>query len=277
MNVNTAQGTAPEQTHQRVGTDPSLSGLSFLGVLRSEFAKLMALRTTFWLSLISVVLSVLIAVAVAATTQSGDDEAWVAQGAVVGVWFAMMLLGSLAVIAMTTEFTSGSVRSSLAAVPRRSTLYLAKTLAAAVLIGLVTAVIVVLSHLVVVFFTDSVSMTAPFENSAVLHHYLANWASVVVTTVLSVGLGALLRSSAGGIVVLTVFLFVLQTVLFIAWGIMQVDWLQTLLDYEYATLIETFTNPEASDPGPLFGGIGMLIWAAVPFGLGWLAFVKRDV
>lgn len=277
MNMNTAQGTSPAQTLQRAETDPSLSGLNFFGVLRSEFAKLMALRTTFWLSLISVVLSVLIAVAVAATVQPGVDEAWVVQGAVVGIWFAMMLLGSLAVISMTTEFTSGSVRSSLAAVPRRSTLYLAKTLATAALIGLVTAVIVVLCHVVVVLFTDVVSMTAPFENSAVLHHYLANWAAVVVTAVLSVGLGALLRSSAGGIVVLTVFLFVLQTVLFIAWGIMQAEWLETLLDYEYASLIETFTNPEASDPGPLFGGIGMLIWTAVPFGLGWLAFVKRDV
>lgn len=277
MNVNIAQGTSPEQAQPRFQTDPSLSGLSFLGVLRSEFTKLLALRTTFWLSLISVGLAVLIAVAVAFTIQDGDDEAWVAEGSMVGVWFAMMLLGSLAVIAMTTEFTSGAVRSSLAAVPRRNTLYLAKSLATAAFIGLVTAVIVVLCHLVVVIFTDSVSLGAPFSNSDVLHMQLTNWVAVVLTALLGVGLGALLRSSAGGIVVLTVFLFVLQTVLFIAWGIMQADWLETLLDYEYASLIETFTDPNASDPGPLFGGIGMLIWTAVPFGLGWLAFAKRDV
>ncbi len=194
-----------------------------------------------------------------------------------GLWFAMMLLGALSVISMTTEFTSGAVRSSLTAVPRRSMLYLAKSLATATFIGLVTVVIVVLNHLTVVLFTDAVSLGAPFSNSDVLHMYLTNWSAVVVTALLGLGLGALLRSSAGGIVVLTVFLFVLQTVLFIAWGIMQADWLETLLDYEYASLIETYTNPEATDPGPLFGGIGMLIWAAVPFGLGWLAFARRDV
>lgn len=277
MNVDVARGTSPEQAARRFESDPTLSGLSFLGTLRSEFAKLLALRTTFWLSLISVGLCLLIAVAVAATTQDGDEEVWVAQGAVVGLWFAMMLLGALSVISMTTEFTSGAVRSSLTAVPRRSMLYLAKSLATATFIGLVTVVIVVLNHLTVVLFTDAVSLGAPFSNSDVLHMYLTNWSAVVVTALLGLGLGALLRSSAGGIVVLTVFLFVLQTVLFIAWGIMQADWLETLLDYEYASLIETFTNPESSDPGPLFGGIGMLIWAAVPFGLGWLAFVKRDV
>lgn len=277
MNVDVARGTSPEQAARRFESDPTLSGLSFLGTLRSEFAKLLALRTTFWLSLISVGLSLLIAVAVAATTQDGDEEVWVAQGAVVGLWFAMMLLGALSVISMTTEFTSGAVRSSLTAVPRRSVLYLAKSLATATFIGLVTVVIVVLNHLTVVLFTDAVSLGAPFSNSDVLHMYLTNWSAVVVTALLGLGLGALLRSSAGGIVVLTVFLFVLQTVLFIAWGIMQADWLETLLDYEYASLIETYTNPEATDPGPLFGGIGMLIWAAVPFGLGWLAFARRDV
>lgn len=277
MNVNVAQGTSPEQAQRRFESDPSLSGLSFPGVLRSEFAKLLALRTTFWLSSIAIGFAALFAVAVAATTQAGDEETWVAQGAVVGIWFAMLLLGALSVISMTTEFTSGAVRSSLTAVPRRSTLYLAKALATAVLIGLITAVIVVLCHLVVALFTDSVGLGAPFSNSDVLHMYLSNWAAVVVTSLLGLGLGALLRSSAGGIVVLTVILFVLQTVLFIVWGIMQADWIQDLLDYEYASLIETFTNPEATDPGPLFGGIGMLIWAAVPFGLGWLSFVKRDV
>lgn len=277
MNVDVARGTSPEQAARRFESDPTLSGLSFLGTLRSEFAKLLALRTTFWLSLISVGLCLLIAVAVAATTQDGDEEVWVAQGAVVGLWFAMMLLGALSVISMTTEFTSGAVRSSLTAVPRRSMLYLAKSLATATFIGLVTVVIVVLNHLTVVLFTDAVSLGAPFSNSDVLHMYLTNWSAVVVTSLLGLGLGALLRSSAGGIVVLTVFLFVLQTVLFIAWGIMQADWLETLLDYEYASLIETYTNPEATDPGPLFGGIGMLIWAAVPFGLGWLAFARRDV
>ena len=44
MNVNIAQGTSPEQAQPRFDTDPSLSGLSFFGVLRSEFAKLLAQR-----------------------------------------------------------------------------------------------------------------------------------------------------------------------------------------------------------------------------------------
>ncbi len=79
MNVDVARGTSPEQAARRFESDPTLSGLSFLGTLRSEFAKLLALRTTFWLSLISVGLCLLIAVAVAATTQDGDEEVWVAQ------------------------------------------------------------------------------------------------------------------------------------------------------------------------------------------------------
>ncbi len=283
MNVNVAQGTSPEQAPRRFESDPTLSGLRFTGVLRSEFAKLLALRTTFWLSLVTVGLSVLIAVAAGWSIGSFempagleiDEQVYAATALMSGLYFATMLMGALGVISMTTEFTTGAVRSSLTAVPRRSTLFIAKLLALLLVVAVVTAVSVLAAHVVGVGFTD-LELSAMFTEGDVLHVYLGHWAAVLITALLGFGLGALLRSSAGGIVVLTIIVFVLQVVLVIIWQTTGEDWLETLLDYEYSSLMATFVTPGSADPEPWAGGVGLAVWAAIPTLLGWLTFTRRD-
>lgn len=291
MNVNIAQGTSPEQAQPRFDTDPSLSGLSFFGVLRSEFAKLLALRTTFWLSLISVGLFVLIGGAAAASLQAlsaddgfGVDEAFggisastVASGVASGGLFAMLLLGALGVIAMTTEFTSGAVRSSLAAVPRRGMLYLAKAVAVFVVVAAVAVIAMLFAHVVAVMFADALSLGSPFTDSDVAQIYGGTVAGILSCALFGLGLGALLRSSAGGIVLLTVMLFVVQMVLAILWQTAGQDWLEVLLEYEYNSVLMSLSLPGDSNPSSSVGAVATVIWTAVPFGLGWLAFAKRDV
>ena len=117
----------------------------------------------------------------------------------------------------------------------------------------------------------------PFTDSDVAQIYGGTVAGILSCALFGLGLGALLRSSAGGIVLLTVMLFVVQMVLAILWQTAGQDWLEVLLEYEYNSVLMSLSLPGDSNPSSSVGAVATVIWTAVPFGLGWLAFAKRDV
>ena len=283
MTINTASATAG---HRPFEIDPNLPGLSFGGVMRSELIKLKALRTTWWLSLIAIGLSVFIAGAVALSYRSfggGGSEISLAEQGTAGAYFAMILLGSLGAIVMTTEYNTGAIRSSLTAVPRRTTLLLAKAVALTIWSAGVTLVMMILGHLAVVLFSGELSFTAPFQDTEILGMYAATGMVVVLTTLMGFGLGVFLRSSAGAIVVLTLILFVVQMVLSIMYGVTDgAEWVEALLKIEYMALLDSFISADAGAYGLVEaverwqGLLGILIWVAVPNILGWLSFTRRD-
>lgn len=290
MNPNLFTATATAPTFE---VDQSLPGVSFTAVIRSELAKLTALRTSWWLSVVTIGLGAFIAGSVAfsyAFFQGMDDQgmlgtadavALTTQG-LTGAYLAMILLGALGVIAISTEHTTGAIRSSLAAVPQRSLLLVAKVIALAIWTAVVAAVLILISHLLMAMITQPVSIAEPFTNGDVALGYVTTWAVIVLTSLMGFGLGALLRSSAGGIVLLAVIMFVLQIVFSILWGVTDgAAWAELLMRMEYMHLVGEFTS-QAPDP---FGmdsmetwqaGLGVLTWVAVPLGLGWLSFARRD-
>lgn len=274
--------TAPTRGPRTFEPDPTLPGLSFFGVVRSELSKLLALRTTYWLSAITLGLSALISGGVAWGFSSFSDETsqlMLAEGAMTGLYFGLLLLGALAVISMTTEFTTGAIRSSLTVVPRRNLLYLAKATAITLLVAVVTAAVIIACHLVAALFSGELEVLAPFSDSEVGYVYLTHWISVIITALMGFGLGALLRSSAGGIVVLTIIIFVVQIVVAILYGVTQgAEWAEMLMRAEYSYLVMEFTSVDAVRDMELWQSLlGVFAWAAVPFGLGWLTFSRRDV
>lgn len=290
--TTTPHASAPAAPAAGFEVDPTLPGPSLGRAFSSEFAKLLALRTTWWLSGTTIALGLFLAGAVAFslqyvqnTSESGPPEAAAVAGqGTAGVTFAMILLGSLGVISITTEFTSGAIRSSLTAVPTRSLLMGAKMLALTVWTGLVTAVLILLSHLLVALIADPLPISAIVTDADVAVIYLTSWVAVVLTAIMGFGLGTLLRSSAGAIVTLAVILFVLQIVLSIMWGVSgQAEWAETLMRMEYMYLVGEFTSQPGAQPG--FGaeplqrwqaGLGMLAWVGVPLVAGWVSFTRRD-
>lgn len=288
MNPRLSTSSAIPQVPKAFELDPSLSGLTFTGTVRSELIKLIALRTTWWMTGITIVLGSVIAFAVAfGYSRMGADtpgaaeagEASVASAGMAGNYVAMMVLGALGVIAMTTEFTSGAVRSSLTAVPRRNTLLGAKAVALSLWTGSAGLVLLLLSHFLLVMMTDQIGMLSPVTDSSVAAIYGANWLVVVLTALMGFGLGALTRSSAGGIVVLAVVLFVVQVVLAIVWTASGfADWAENLMSIEYNSLVSAFTGGEEAetDLEAWQGGLGILIWVAVSFIAGWVNFLRRD-
>lgn len=121
-----------------------------------------------------------------------------------------VIFGVLGVLAITVEYATGTIRTTLLAVPQRRVLLGAKaTVLTATALGTGTAVLTaafVLSRLIVghrpmQFYTAPASHEIPM--------LLALIAAITVATVLGLSLGAVLRSSAGGITMLAAIWLVL--------------------------------------------------------------------
>jgi ABC-2 type transport system permease protein len=178
-----------------------------LRVLASEWTKFRSLRSTVWTLLVGVTLMVGIGALIAAVSASqyhnfsaSDRASFSAIGiSFAGVSFAQLALGVLGVLLISGEYSTGMIRSSLTAVPRRLPVLWAKL---AVFAGVVFAVSLAAS--VASFFLDqailgghhlNVSITAP----GALRSVLGAAGYLTMAGMIGVAFGTLLRNTAAGI------------------------------------------------------------------------------
>jgi ABC-type transport system involved in multi-copper enzyme maturation permease subunit len=189
-------------------------------VVRSEWTKLRTLRSTRWSLLAAVIGMAGLGPAVAAVQMSR----WAQLGAeershfdaidagVGGYHLAQLAIGVLGVLVITGEYSTGMIRSSFMAVPRRLPVLWAKLLVfSAVTFALMLVSTVVSFYAVQAIVTQhhqQVSLGAPHALRAVIGTALF----LTVLGILAVGLGTLVRNTAGGIASFVGLLFVLPGV-----------------------------------------------------------------
>lgn len=107
--------------------------------LAAEWTKLRSIRSTYWLFLVGAAVTVGLAVLITAGLGTGKVE--VTGGAfdpagisLLGVWFGQITFAMVGVLTMTSEYTTGSIRTTLAAVPRRGMLLAAKLVAVGLIV-----------------------------------------------------------------------------------------------------------------------------------------------
>ena len=180
--------------------------------LRAEWTKLRTLRST-WMSLAgAMVLTVFLGVVVPSTQMSQWDEMSPSQRSeldatslsLVGVLFSTVILGSLAVRVVTGEHSTGMIRLTYSALPRRRHVLLAKAVVIAA-VALPAALVANLAAFVAgqrVLSVEGVqtSLGEPGASTAVVFGALA----VAATAILGVGLGAVMRRTAPATAVLSV-------------------------------------------------------------------------
>jgi ABC-2 type transport system permease protein len=95
--------------------------------LHAEWTKIRTLTGTYWLVLCAVAsmvgLSVLVAVAVHVASDNNQDPAKLS---LAGVYSGQTVIAVLAVLAVTEEYDTGMIRTTLGAIPRRLTVLAAK-------------------------------------------------------------------------------------------------------------------------------------------------------
>ncbi|AXE90401.1 ABC transporter permease subunit [Streptomyces sp. Go-475] len=191
-------------------------------VLRAEWAKFWSLRSS-WITLaVAVVLLIALgSIASAtyspdATTQGGPPGPGSGSGeqdavglALLGVTFASLAVGVLGVLLSAGEYTTGMIRSTLTAVPRRLPVLWSK----AAVIGAVILVLTTLGALAAfqlgTLGLDGEKIALSLGDDGVLRSLAGAGLYLALVAVAGVALGMLLRSSAGAIAVLVGVLLIL--------------------------------------------------------------------
>jgi len=185
-------------------------------VIRAEWIKLRTQPSALWAGAAAVGLTagfgIVYAALLAARPPHGAAAAAFDPAAVTlsGIQLAQIAAGVLGAMLITSEYGSGMIRATFAAVPRRLPVLWAKTAvaAAAVLTAGVAAVLIA-------FFAGQpvlakAGLGTSFGQPGVARAVLGSAAYLALAAVLGVGLGALLRSTAAAVTALFGLLFGLQ-------------------------------------------------------------------
>jgi ABC-2 type transport system permease protein len=168
------------------------------GLLRSEWTKLWSVRFAAWSTAVFVFVVCGSGWLAAAGTQTSPRPELAVETALTGFGFGQLVLVVLGVLAVTSEFGTGSVLVSFTAVPRRTRVLVAKTLVLAASVAVLCAVLAVLCAFAASRLTEvpgGVSLLDP----PVLQVLGLQVAAATLVTVLALAVGAVLRSSAGGV------------------------------------------------------------------------------
>jgi ABC-2 type transport system permease protein len=243
----------------------------FGAVLRGEWTKLRTVRSTWWCAGVYAVTVAGAGWLAAATTPRASGPGDAVSAAFTGFGVAQLVLVILGVLAVTGEFGTGMALASFAAVPRRTRLLLAKTVVVAAACAVPTAVLALVCALAARTLTAVPGGIDPAA-AAVLRPLAVQTAAAVLVGVLGVALGALLRSTAGGVGVGIALVLVLPPVLAIAGGRVGGRLSQALPALRAGE--ETFL---AVPTGWQVGLLVALAWAVLGWALSAVLLERRDV
>jgi ABC-type transport system involved in multi-copper enzyme maturation permease subunit len=259
--------------------------LTFGRVLRSEWIKQRTLATTRW-TLLGVLVSTVAfglisaqaSTSTVATGQQGPDFAGSSPLLMVlsGANFAVLIVAVLGVLVGAREFSSGMIRSTVAAVPSRLPVLWAKVLA---FVGS-TAPVVVGAILVAFFGGMSLlghagAATVGWSDPGVARAVLGTAAYLVGLGVIGVSLGVVLRSIAGGVATLIGGLLFLPT---LASVLLPKSW-DAVLKFLPSNAGDSFTSvtPQSDMLSSGAGALVFTAWVVVSLVLAAVALRRRDV
>lgn len=261
----------------------SADSVSFPRVLRSEWTKLASLRSTRWSLLAAVVMMVLVAAAIAGaqmnrwTHLSPHDRLTFdsINTAVAGFNFSQLAIGVLGVLVISGEYSTGMIRSSLMAVPHRLPVLWAK----AVVFGALTFVLMLVSALVAFVIVQAIVTGHGMQHSLGDPHALRAVVGVAlfltVLGLMAIGLGALVRNTAGGIATFVLLLFVLPGVTAILPASLS-DSLSPYLPLNAGTAVATSTFENSHHLAPWTGFGLFCAYTAVVLAAAAVGLVRRD-
>ncbi len=187
-------------------------------VVRAEWTKLRALRSTRWCGLSAVVLIVGLGAAIAGSgapyhISAGNSAAVGVSNGLLGVLFAQLVVGVVGVLEFSGEYGTGMIRATLAVVPARLPVLWAKLIVLAGLVLPVTLLCAVVDFFAAAAIESSrggsaISLTDP----GVLRTVVGSSLYLTAVVVIGLALGALLRKTAAGLSVFAAVFFVVPIV-----------------------------------------------------------------
>jgi ABC-2 type transport system permease protein len=181
-------------------------------LLRSEWAKIRSVRSTYW-SLAVAVVAMIGYGAINTASHTGPQPASFdpVLTSLSGILVAQLAIGILGVLVVTSEYSTGMIRSTFAAAPQRHLVIAAKAGAfgaIAVAVGTVASVIAFLVGQAILG-AHGVSLTSPGAARSIIGVGLY----LGLLAILAVALGTIVRRTAGAIAALVGLILILPALL----------------------------------------------------------------
>ncbi len=296
---------------------PATGRAGLRGVIASEFTKLRSVRSTYWTIGALIIISVgIAAIAGFGIASSLRNQPWNKAGtdATQDSLIAFFELGQLIIavigtMIITSEYSTGMIRTSMTAMPRRSTVYLGKL----IVLTVVTLVVSLVTSFIA-FFVGQAAMSGSGVSASLFHaitiparvqlsqgpgngngppSYVFQGTDVIsagtvltavvgtalfvtVVALIAFGLGAIIRHTAGALTSTIGLMFVLSIII----QILPDNWRWEVMRFfpDAAGRVLSVTigpgNPHLWSAWPQF--LVTVVWAIVIVGIGGYLFRKRD-
>lgn len=258
--------------------------MNLVPTISSEWLKFRTVRSTLYTLSAAVVLCVGIGALVCfAERQQWPKEALAYRAAfdpvrtsLFGFFFAEIAIGVVGVLIMTSEYTSGSIRTTLAATPRRLSVLVSKAcvlFASTLVVGEACAFVSFLVGQAIL----KPAETATLATNGALQAVLLGGLSLALLALVALGIGAMLRHTAGAITVyvtLQLVLLLIVSELPTSWNVHIFKFLPEVLTQSMRTANSSTVHFSSFTPW-----VSTLVLAAYAvaslIGGGWL-LLRRD-
>jgi ABC-type transport system involved in multi-copper enzyme maturation permease subunit len=252
------------------------------GVVRSEWTKIRSVRSTYWTLLALVVVGVGISALASAVTKGHWNSMSPADRATFDATatslFGLVYLGQLIIVVLgalviTSEYSTGMIRTSLTVMPRRGVVFLAKGLvfgAATMVVSLATSFIAFLLGQALLS-----PHNASLSSAGAMRAVVGSAVYVTLCGLFAYAVGLILRHTAGAITAVLGILFVLPIIV----NVLPSSWrfpIERWVPWGPNSSIATTVNP----PDHQFTGWGQIAvfgaYVVVLLIVGATLFRKRD-
>jgi ABC-2 type transport system permease protein len=254
-------------------------------VARSEWTKLHSLRSTRWSLLVATVLTIGLPVAFSFVVANRWGHMSLRERAdrqpldiaLAGVNVSQLAIAVLGVLVITGEYSTGMIRASLSAVPRRLPVLWAKTGVFAVV-----SFALMLPSVVVAFFASQTilhrisghPLRVSFSDPGVARAVIGGAVFLMLVGMLALGVGAIVRNTAGGISAFAAVFFVIPPLL----NILPSSWnnaISLYLPSEAGRSMFSLTH-DTHSLSPVAGFALMLGYVVATLAVAAVLLVRRD-
>lgn len=255
---------------------------TLLASTKSEWIKFRTVRSSILGVVSTVVLTLGLSVLVAIVTRKNWHQLSAIRVvtfdptsvSLVGTILAQFAVGVIGAMFITTEYSSGSIQTTLTAVPKRLRLIASKIIVLTLSIVVVGELVCFAAFLIAQKIFQGVVTTASLSNPAVLRSVVLAGLYLTLLSLLGFALGLLLRQSAASI---SVFASVLLIVPLIGFFLPQ-SWQNVISKYEPSSLGQSMEAPfnQVNNFGAWSATLILLAYISVLLAIAMTLFVRRD-
>jgi ABC-2 type transport system permease protein len=253
-----------------------------LRVILSEWTKLRSVRSTSWSLFAATVLTIGFPILASAVISAhwgqrspGERAHFNAiDPALVGSQIAQLAIGVLGVLVISAEYSTGMIRASFTAVPKRLPVLWAK----AVVFAAVTFALMLPAVLIAFFASQAIlarhHVNLHFSDPHVARAVIGAALYLTVIAVFALGLGAIIRNTAGGIAAFAAILFVIPPLM----NVLPTSWNNAASPYLPGNAGRAIlaVRPDSSSLAPWTGFGVFCAYAAGALVVAAILLVRRD-